>query len=367
MSRRFWHKRRNPRKQRSAGAEWFRAIMFAGIMALIIRVFFFQAYVIPSGSMENTLLVGDYLIVSKISYGARTPVTPVSMPFTQATIPGTNTRSYWDGIQLPYFRLPGLGKVKRGDVVVFNYPMEIDTPLRRPVDEQVNYIKRAVAIPGDTMLITEGQICINHRKEANPPQSEPSYLVQTDSTEISSALFDKLHISLMQMYAFHYYQLIMTRATAAVLRNYPHIRSVREYYQLPGVYQPDIFPFDRHLKWNADNLGPIIIPKKGMTIRLDSTNFPVYHRAIAVYEHNAIKQLGNDTFINGKKTDRYTFKMDYYWMMGDNRHNSEDSRYWGFVPEDHIIGKALFTWLSTDSSKTFFHKFRRERIFKAIH
>jgi signal peptidase I len=367
MSWKFWQKRRNPRKQRSAGAEWFRAILFATVLALVIRVFFFQAYVIPSGSMEGSLLVGDYIVVSKISYGARTPITPVSLPFTSATIASSGTKTYWGGIQLPYFRLPGLGKVKRGDVVVFNYPMEIDSPLRRPVDQQENYIKRAVAIAGDTLLISEGQIYINHKKEPNPPESEPSFLVKTDGKELSAGLLDKLHISLMQLYAFHYYQLIMTRKTADILRKYPHIQFVREYYQLPGVFQSDVFPFDPRLKWNADNLGPIIVPKKGMTIKLDSFNFPVYHRAIAVYENNKVQQQGDAIYINSKKTDLYTFKMDYYWMMGDNRHNSEDSRYWGFVPEDHIIGKALFTWLSTDSSKTFFHKFRWDRVFKRIH
>lgn len=365
MSWRFW-RRGKPRKQRSPIAESFRLILFGTIIWLIIRVFFFQAYVIPSGSMEGSLLVGDYLVVSKISYGARTPITPIVIPFTEATIPLTGTKSYWDGVQFPYFRLPGLGKVKRGDVVVFNYPMEIDSPLHRPVDQQVNYIKRAVAIPGDTMLISEAQLFINHKKEPDPPNSEPSYLVQTDGTEISPAIFTKLNLSLMQMYAFHYYQLIMTRSSATELRKYPHIKFVREYFQLPGVYQKDVFPFDPHLKWNADNLGPIIIPQKGATILLNDLNFPVYRRAIAVYENNKVKQIGNDIYINGKKTDRYTFKMDYYWMMGDNRHNSEDSRYWGFVPEDHIIGKALFTWLSTDSSKTFMHKFRWDRVFMKI-
>ena len=365
MSWRFWRRRR-PRKPRSTAGEWTRAIVFAIIAALAIRNFLFQAYVIPSGSMEGTLLVGDYLVVSKLSYGVRMPITPVSLPFTQATIPLTNTKSYWDGLQLPYFRLPGLGKVKRGDVIVFNYPMEIDTPLHRPIDEQVNYIKRAVAIPGDTMLISNGQIYINHRPEPNPPNSEPSYLVQTDSTGLTEAILRKFEVSLVELYAFHYYQLIMPPQAAAKLRSYPHIKLVKEYYQLPGVYQADVFPFDRRLRWNADNLGPIIIPKKGGTIHLDSMNFAIYRRAIAVYENNQVDQHGNTIYINGKKTDRYTFKMDYYWMMGDNRHNSEDSRYWGFVPEDHIIGKALFTWLSTDSSKTFFHKFRWDRVFKGI-
>lgn len=365
MSWRFWPKRK-PRKQRRPVIEWLRAIVFAGLVALIVRVFFFQAYVIPSGSMEGTLLVGDYLVVSKISYGARLPLTPFSLPFTQATLPLTGIKSYWDAVQLPYLRLPGLGKVTRGDVVVFNYPMEIDPPLHRPVDEQVNYIKRAVAIPGDTMLIREAQIFINHKKETDPPNSEPSYLVQTDEFGISPAVLERLNISLMQVYTLHYYQLIMTRAAAAKLKKYPHIKLVREYFQLPGVYQPDVFPFDSRLKWNADNLGPIIIPKKGETIRLDDLNLPIYRRAIAIYENNKVKQLGNDIYINGKKTNRYTFKMDYYWMMGDNRHNSEDSRYWGFVPEDHIIGKALFTWLSTDSSKTFNRKFRWDRVFRKI-
>jgi signal peptidase I len=365
MSWRLW-RRDKPRKQNSVARQWFSAIAYAIIAAIFIRVFFIQAYVIPSGSMEGSLLVGDYLFVSKISYGARTPITPVALPFAEGTIPLWGVRSYWDGIQLPYYRLPGLGKVKRGDVVVFNYPMEIDSPLHRPIDEQVNYIKRCVAIPGDTLLIRNAQIYINHKPEANPPQSEPSYLVQTDSTGLDNKVLNRLHISIIQLYAFNYYQLIMTRQSAAALKKYSHIKYIREYYQFPGVYEHDIFPFDPKLRWNTDNLGPVIIPKKGGSIQLDSLNFPVYRRAIAVYEKNKVEQRSGSIYINGKKTDRYTFKMDYYWMMGDNRHNSEDSRYWGFVPEDHIIGKALFTWLSTDSSKTILHRIRWNRVFRWI-
>jgi len=365
MNRRSW-RRHKPRKQRSVYREWVNAIIYAVIAAIIIRTFFIQAYVIPSGSMESSLLVGDYLFVSKVSYGARFPITPVSLPFAQHTMPFLGTKSYWDGVQLPYFRLPGFGKVKRGDVVVFNYPMEIDSPLRRPIDQQENYIKRCVAIPGDTMIIRNAQIFINDKPEPNPPNSEPSYIVQTDSIGVDGEELDKLHISVIQPYAFNYYQLIMTRQSAALLKKYPHVKYLREYYQFPGVNERGIFPFEPRLRWNADNLGPIIIPKKGATIQLDSLNFPVYHRAIAVYEKNKVQQKGGDIYINGKKTNRYTFKMDYYWMMGDNRHNSEDSRYWGFVPEDHIIGKALFTWLSTDSSKTFFHRIRWNRVFRWI-
>jgi signal peptidase I len=365
MSLRFW-RRNKPRKRRSAAREWFNAIIFAVIAALFIRVFFIQAYVIPSGSMEGSLLVGDYIFVSKLSYGARLPITPISFPFVQHTMPLTGTKSYWSGIQLPYFRLPGLGKVKRGDVVVFNYPMEIDSPLRRPIDQQENYIKRCVAIPGDTMVIDRAQIFINGKREADPRYSEPSYLVQSDSTRLDPDMLERMNISVVDYYLHNYYHLIMTRQTAAKLKKLHNVKSIREFYQLPGVYQPKVFPFDPHLHWNEDNMGPIVIPKKDSYIKLTSLNFPVYRRAIAVYENNKVRQQGGDIYINGKKTDRYKFKMNYYWMMGDNRHNSEDSRYWGFVPEDHIVGKAILTWMSTDSSKGPFHRTRWDRVFRWI-
>ena len=369
MKWKFWDRKKNKtkRKKKSAAREWVDAIIFAVIVATVIRAFFIEAYVIPSGSMESSLLIGDYLFVSKVNYGARTPITPISFPFAQHTMPYLGTKAYWDGIQLPYYRLPGFSNVKKGDVVVFNYPMDIDSPLYRPIDKQENYIKRCEGAAGDTLSIINAQVYINNKPEANPVNFQPSYLVNTNGQSVDPQVMADLNISVRQEISTEYYELMMAPDAASHLKSFPYVKSIREYYQLRGVFDPEIFPFDPHLRWNADNYGPIIIPKKGWTVKLDSSNFPIYRRAIQVYEGNKVELIGNDILINGKKTDTYTFKMNYYWMMGDNRHNSEDSRYWGFVPEDHIVGKALFTWMSVDSTRSFFKSIRWNRIFTGIH
>jgi signal peptidase I len=361
MDLRFWKRK----KSKSSTREWVDAFAFVIIVAACIRIFFIEAYVIPSGSMENSLLVGDYLFVSKMSYGARTPITPVTFPFTHNTLPFFKTKSYWDGIQLPYYRLPGFGKVKKGDIVVFNYPMDADAPYHRPVDKRENYIKRCQAVAGDTLTIIDAQVYINGKAIPNPVNSKPGYLVKTNGTPIDKKPMKDLDIGLRYQYTPGDYEVLMTRKSAEVLKHQPNILLVKEYNQLKGVYDSGIFPHNPRFKWNVDNLGPVIIPKKGWTIKLDSTNLPVYKRAIAVYENNKVDVLGNDILINGKKTNTYTFKLNYYWMMGDNRHNSEDSRYWGFVPEDHIVGKAVFIWMSMDDSASFWHKIRWNRIFRA--
>jgi signal peptidase I len=368
MNWKFWKKNKpKSKKRRSALREWINAIFFAVIVAVIIRVFFIEAYVIPSGSMEGTLLVGDFLFVSKVNYGARTPITPVAFPFAQNTMPLTGGRSYWDGIQLPYFRLPGFSHVKRGDVVVFNYPMDIDSPLYRPIDKQENYIKRCQGTPGDTLSIRNGQVYINGKAEGIPQFMQMAYIVHTDGTSIDPNIIKNLGITVSQQFTTTDYEMLMTRQSAAKLKANAGIISVRESTQLNGVYDGDIFPHDPNFRWNVDNYGPIIIPKKGWTIKLDSLTLPLYRRAIQVYENNKLLVLGNDVLINGKKAESYTFKMNYYWMMGDNRHNSEDSRYWGFVPEDHIVGKAVLIWMSEDSTSSFFGRIRWSRVFKPIH
>jgi len=361
------NKKTQPKKKKSPLREWRDAVIFAIIAATLIRALFIEAYVIPSGSMEGTLLVGDFLFVSKMNYGARLPITPISFPFSQHTLPLSGTRSYWDGIQLPYFRLPGFSTVKKGDVVVFNYPMDIDSPLYRPIDKQENYIKRCVGTAGDTLAIRDAKVYINGRREADPEFSQQSFLVHTDSAAISPQLMGALNITLRQQFTTHDFELLMTRQAANKLRSSAHIMLVKEYNQLNGVHDPDIFPQNPSLNWNADNYGPVIIPKKGWTVKLTSQNLLLYSRVISVYENNKLLVLGNDILINSKKTDTYTFKMNYYWMMGDNRHNSEDSRYWGFVPEDHIVGKAILTWMSLDSAAAFLGKVRWNRILRQIH
>jgi len=368
MNWRFWKRKRSkPKKKKSAVREWTNAVLFAVIAAILIRCLFIEAFVIPSGSMEGTLLVGDFLFVSKVNYGARMPITPISFPFSQHTMPLLGTKSYWDGIQLPYFRLPGFSEVKKGDVVVFNYPLDIDSPLYRPIDKQENYIKRCEGTAGDTLSIRNDQVYINGKPEAAPQYSQSSFLVHTDSTGISQQLINRFNITIRQQLTTHDFELLMTQQAAAELKATAHIISVQEYNQLNGVYDPDIFPHDPSLRWNVDNYGPIIIPKKGWTVKLNSLNLPIYSRAIQVYENNKLLVLGNDILINGKKTETYTFKMNYYWMMGDNRHNSEDSRFWGFVPEDHIVGKAVFTWMSVDSGANFLNRIRWSRVFRVIH
>jgi len=357
---------RHQQLKKSPAREWTEVILFALLATTLIRTFFIEAYLIPSPSMESSLLTGDYLLVSKVNYGARFPITPVSFPFAHNNLPLIYTRSYWDGLQLPYYRFPGLSEVKRGDVIVFNYPMDADSPYYRPVDKRENFIKRCVAIPGDTVRIINAQLYVNSKKSPEPDEGQQAYIVHTDGKPLDSLFIRSLHIDVKIKYSSRDYEMLMTRQAARQMQKHPGINNVIEYYQSVSGYNPGIFPHDKHFNWTLDNLGPIIIPKKGWTVKLDELTIPMYKRAIGVYENNKVKIAGNTIFINGKKATEYTFKQDYYWMMGDNRHNSEDSRFWGFVPEDHIVGKALFIWMSTDETAGFLHQTRWGRIFKGI-
>jgi len=351
---------------KSPTREWTEAILFAMLAATLIRTFFIEAYVIPSGSMESSLLVGDYIFVSKVNYGPRMPITPVSFPFAHQTMPLINTKAYWDGLKLPYFRLPGLSHVKKGDVVVFNYPMDADSPFYRPVDKRENYIKRCQAEPGDTLMLINAQVYINGKKAPNPTNGQPAYIVHTNGKPLDSLFLRELHVDVRQKIGGNDFEMLMSRQSAKKLATNPNVKSVNEYYQNVSGFDASIFPHDKHFRWTVDNLGPIIIPKKGWTVKLDELTIPMYKRAIEVYEYNKVKVVDNEIFINGKKATTYTFKQDYYWMMGDNRHNSEDSRFWGFVPEDHIVGKALFIWMSTDETANILHQTRWGRIFRGI-
>jgi signal peptidase I len=373
MNWKFWNKNKATTKtkikKKSSTREWVDAIVFAVIAATLIRTFFIEAYTIPTPSMERSLLVGDFLFVSKVNYGARTPMTPIAFPFAHHTMPLINTKAYWDGIELPYYRLPGLSDVKKGDVVVFNYPMEADSPFFRPVDKRENYIKRCQGTPGDTLSLVNAQVYVNGKAAPNPPGEQTDYTVTTMGMDLNPQVLDELHISNYEGNPSP----TMTKDAANALKGYSNVKSVIPNIQTKETGDMSVFPTDsrypkdHNFKWNVDNYGPVIIPKKGWTVKLDTLNLPIYRRAITVYEHNTLQQVGNDILINGKKTNTYTFKMNYFWMMGDNRHDSLDSRFWGFVPEDHIVGKALFIWMSWDDNAPFFSKIRWNRLFRGIH
>ena len=379
MNWKFWNKNKSKdtktKKKKSAAREWTDAIIFAVIAATLIRTLFIEAYTIPTPSMERSLLVGDFLFVSKVNYGARTPMTPIAFPFAHHTMPILGTKAYWDGIKLPYYRLPGLSEVKKGDVVVFNYPMEADSPYFRPVDKRENYIKRCQGAPGDTLSLLNAQVYVNGKQAPNPPGAQTDYTVTTNGMDINPQVYADLNVSLYDNVGAP----TMTKEAAAKLKSYSNVKSITPNYKPAGVADPlnPVFPAaypkyklnpkNKDFDWNVDNYGPIIIPKKGWTVKLDSLTLPVYGRAIEVYEGNKLKIENGKVFINDKEATSYTFKMNYYWMMGDNRHDSADSRYWGFVPEDHIVGKALFVWMSWDDNASFFSKIRWSRLFMGIH
>jgi len=345
--------------------EWFDAIVFAVIAATLIRMFVIEAFTIPTPSMEKSLLVGDFLFVSKINYGPRIPNTPLSFPFAHHTLPLTQeTKSYLEWIKLPYFRIPGFSEIKNNDVVVFNYPMEDF----RPVDKRENYIKRCIGIPGDKIEVIDKKLHINEEVAEMPEGMQLSYHVKTDGTSLNRKVLEKLDVTEGGLVSNEGdYRLSLTNKNAGAIKDrFPNIKMVKPICDPENTFDPHIFPQLKDLAFNKDNFGPIVIPKQGVEIPLNINNLPIYHRLITIYEGNTIDVDGESIFINGKVATSYTFNMDYYFMMGDNRDNSLDSRYWGFVPEDHIVGKAVFIWLSLDKNKTWLGKVRWSRLFSLI-
>ncbi len=373
MNLKFWKKDKPAKKKKGFVREWVDAIVFAVIAATIIRLFLIEAYTIPTSSMEKSLLIGDFLFVSKVSYGPRIPNTPIAFPFAHHTIPGINTKAYLEWIKLPYFRLPGFGDIENNDVVVFNYPMEGF----RPVDKRENYIKRCVAIPGDKLEVKEGVLFINGEEAYKPEKMQQSYDVKTNGTGFNKLVLRKLDISEGgRVSNIGDFSLTMTKEAEEGISKLANVVEVEPSIAEPGAYAEYIFPnsdpelkSNKHKKffWNVDNFGPITIPKKGETVELSLDNLAIYERLIAFYEGNDLKIEEDRIYINGVETNSYTFEMDYYFMMGDNRHNSADSRFWGFVPEDHIVGKAVFIWLSIDKTATkLAERIRWRRIFNLI-
>ncbi|ETZ20207.1 signal peptidase I [Pedobacter sp. V48] len=381
-------------KKKTKKREWFDAIIFAVIAATLIRVFFIEAYTIPSGSMEKSLLIGDYLFVSKVNYGARIPMTPVAFPFAHHSMPVTGTKAYWDGVQWKYRRLPGFSDIKRNDVVVFNLPVGDTVALEnqepsyynlvsqmgwsavhsqytitsRPVDKRENIIKRCIGIPGDIVSMSAGVVSVDGKKEPLKNTGKMPYRIQFKTTNVNFEVFKELGFTVSEMQELNAstYIVYATLEMIAELKKFDFIKSADLEVKSDAVDDGDLFPLDPHRKWNIDNFGPIKIPAKGLTVQLDSNTMPLYYRAIRTYEGNKVEKKGGSWYINDKPAASYTFKMNYYWMMGDNRHNSTDSRYWGFVPEDHIVGKALFIWMSWDKEASFFHKIRWDRLLRGI-
>ena len=417
----WWKNSKNATLRKVMG--WVDAIVFALVAVYFVHLYFFQNYVIPTSSLEKSLLVGDYLFVSKYNYGPRKPQTPLSMPLTQHTMPVVGGKSYIDAIQWDYERVPGLESIERGDIVVFNYPAgdvattnpevidfhslcyEIGRQLNpelpvegvaveearknyetyyndgkqyiaerpnifgeivdRPVDRRENYVKRCVGLPGNTLEIKDKVIYIDGKQAEQPENVQFNYNVQL-AQKMPENLRRSLNISKDDLAMLRQTgQLPLTNESYLKLKN--NSKLVKDISIVNNNYTQGIYPLNGNTGWTVDNYGPIWIPKRGESIALTLDNIAVYERPIVAYEGNTLEVKDGKIFINGKESDSYTFKMDYYWMMGDNRHNSADSRCWGFVPEDHIVGKPLFIWLSLDKDRSLFDgKIRWERLFRSV-
>ena len=360
-------------------ADTISSLLFAIIVATFVHTYFIQPFTIPTSSLEKSLLVGDFLFVSKVNYGARTPMTTVALPMVHDTIPLTKKKSYLNWPQLPYFRFPGFQSIERNDIVVFNWPVDTVYKFRdnsglrvdKPIDKKSNYVKRCVGIPGDQLEIKDGIVFVNGKELILPERAKPQYsykvvldgktpidfeylLKDMDITDgagfMDAEKRDTLFIA------------ALTATNAEKLRHIPGITGVQKI--ISKEVEPGIFP---HInKWNRDNFGPIYIPQQGKTVALNLETLPFYRAIISDYENNDLKVTGSEIRINGKIATTYTFQQNYYWMMGDNRHNSEDSRYWGYVPENHIVGKPIFIWMSWDSNAKGLKKIRWDRLFTTV-
>lgn len=380
---------------------WIEAIVFAVIAASLIHTFVFQMYKIPTSSMEKTLLVGDYLFVSKVTYGPRMPMTPISFPLVHNRMPLSQTKkSYSEAIKRPFERLCGLRGINRGDIVVFNFPAgdtvlmqepnvtyydvlrdyqenygeklgreELNkryTVISHPVDKREHYVKRLVGMPGDTLSVIDGKLYVDSKLQKDHPGQQYLYFVNVNGTPISDAKFDELGVAKDDRRIDRTsmtYILPLTDVQVEQVKKLGNVIYV-ERYVAEGSNMV-IYPNDKNYSWNEDNFGPLWIPFKGATVQLTIDNLPLYSRIIKNYEGNDLQVNNNVIYINGKPANEYTFKMDYYFMMGDNRHNSADSRFWGFVPEDHIVGTPAFVTWSVDKDKSFPANIRWDRVFKS--
>ena len=415
---------------KTAFGEWLGSIIFAVILATFVHTYLIQPYIVPTGSLEKSILIGDFLFVSKFHYGARAPQTAVSFPMVHDTIVGTGIRSYLNKPQIPYFRLPGFQNIKRNEIVTFSWPADTvrkffvrEKGVKKPIDKKSNYVKRCVALPSDTLEIINGLIHINGKKSIMPYRAKPIYTYSAyNSKGVSASSLIKLGVSDIQrkfkiqdinQYKFEQIRpyllnvidnspenfivitkskgipydirlnsrismteikdtktdLFLTNKEANLISKSNVLDSLKRTFNEIKSYNTSYFPNDIRFNWNEDNFGPIIIPKRNITVELSKNNLPIYKKIIREYEKNELTLDLNGTIrINNTETNSYTFKQDYYWMMGDNRYRSEDSRSWGFVPEDHIVGKPVFIWFSIDGINDGFKnwKIRWDRVFTTI-
>ena len=395
----FWKKEYKEGEKRNILLDWTDAIIFAVIVVTFINTFFFQAFKIPSSSMESSLYTGDYLFVSKLAYGPKMPQTPLTIPFTHNVI--GRGESYSTLIQNEHKRLKGFGYVVEGDYVVFNFPhgdtvlvkdpaadyytykriYGRDYTLRRfgpvkvrPSDKKDHYVKRCVAVAGDTIEIKNGQVYINSKEQTVWPGVQNTYCVVTDGKRFNQLYVDRLGLNAAELWYDPslpgYPQIALTSEMLEKIKDNPIVKSVTMnveiYSEEYSSSEKMIFPFSPDYKWTRDNFGPLWIPTKGATVQLSMETLPLYQRLITSYEGNTLEIKEGRIYINSEEAQSYTFKQDYYFMMGDNRHNSLDSRYWGFVPEDHIVGKPAVIWLSIDGNKMFPKNIRWRRFFKFV-
>lgn len=416
---------RDIKNMRKHVSELAASLIFAIVAATVIRAFTFEAFVIPTPSMEKSLLVGDFLFVSKLHYGSRPPMTPLSLPLVHNKIPLTTSfkdfgvDSYLDWPQLPYWRFPKIQDVERGDPVVFNYPAEDIRPINmegkvRPIDKREHYVKRCLGIPGDTLKIIDRRVYLNGNEFRFPPRANPQwqYYVETNGKDFNPDLLKKrfdinyitgrdaimssdvLPIQTEPNQPISTYLVTISQDAVEDFKTLPNVKEVipidgrtnwKEDKAIPeslaklystnqaylGLRSGDLFPNPKNqqevpFKWTRDNYGPLWIPKEGSSIELNLKNYYKYQRAITAYEGNTLEMRNGKFILNGKEATSYTFKQNYYWMMGDNRHASDDSRYWGFVPEDHIVGKPVFIWMSWDKYAKGLNKIRFDRVFTTV-
>ncbi|CAM1357855.1 Signal peptidase I [Tenacibaculum sediminilitoris] len=378
-------------KPRSPLGEWVSSISFAIIAATLVHTYVIQPYTIPTSSLEKTLLVGDYLFVSKFHYGARVPITTVAAPMAHDTVPLLGTKSFLsddknkDGLlnklSLPYMRVPGFQKIKRNDIVVFSWPSDTlalmwgdnsGKPTYKPIDKRTNYVKRCVGVPGDSLEVRDGYVFINGKRTVLPDRAKPQwyFIIDTNGEKFSQGAISRYNIREGQMTQDGKYALNLTDEEAALIAKNPIVKSIEKHLTPKGAYDKSVFPHDPRYAWSNDNFGPIYIPKKGVTVELNSKTIPFYEQIIRRYENNDLTIFGDDIYINGKKAKEYTFKQDYYWMMGDNRQRSLDARSWGYVPFNHVVGKPVMIWLSWDANAPNFmaklNSIRWDRMFTTV-